>query len=570
MLNGAVSEDTGKQDAETSREKQKRLITICSAFLGIGCLGIVLAEYWSVLQPIKTPLALVCIAATIGLLHFASRSDQGEQDRIGAGTSGDKASGTSGPHGTINSSAAYSSLHGDAAESGSPADSPSGSVVTLNYTDKATGLGNKMRFVEKFKTVASRYAEAGEGLAAPFAVGVVNLDGMKPINDLFGFSGGDRLIEQCAMRLRAAVEEFGFVFRYDGDEFAFIIPDAKSTENVARLGKMLQDVLIAPFDIDGSSVRLSGSFGFAIYPDAGDNYDQIIGAIETALYNSKHKGRGRLTIYTPELESTVRENAILEQALRSAIADEAISPHYQPIISLQDGTLLGFEALARWIDPELGFISPAKFIPLAEERGIIAPLTEVLLLQAARTAADWPDDIFLSFNLSSAQLVDPTTAETILDTIRRAGLPPKRLEIEVTETAMMSDPETAAAIIEELHEAGVRISMDDFGTGQSSLGRLRELKLDKVKIDRAFIMAIGEDKPAEHIVRAILEMCAGLNLTVVAEGIEEINQAESLKTFGCHAGQGYLFGKPQNANKTMGYIREFRRVAKSDREAKIA
>ncbi len=143
--------------------------------------------------------------------------------------------------------------------------------------------------------------------------------------------------------------------------------------------------------------------------------------------------------------------------------------------------------------------------------------------------------------------------------IRRAGLPPHRLEIEVTETAIMSDPETASMIIDELHDAGIRISMDDFGTGQSSLGRLRELKLDKVKIDRAFIMAIGEDKPAEHIVRAILEMCAGLELTVVAEGIEELRQAESLKRYGCHAGQGYLFGKPQDAQRTMGYIREFQR-----------
>ncbi len=441
---------------------------------------------------------------------------------------------------------------------------------TLSYTDKSTGLGNKQRFQEKFKTIAAKYHGVPEGFETGFAVGIVNLDGMKPINDLFGFSGGDHLIKQCSMRLRAAIEDAGFVFRHDGDEFSFILPNASTPEKVIKAGKLLQDVLLAPFDIDGSSVRLSGSFGFAIYPDGGETIDKITASIETALYHSKQKGRGRFTIYSSEVEKTVRENAILEQALRRAIADNVIAPHYQPIISLQDGSLLGFEALARWIDPELGFVSPAKFIPLAEERGIIAPLTEVLLMQAARTAADWPDDLFLSFNLSSTQLVDPTTAEAILETIRRAGLPANRLEIEVTETAMMSDPETAAQIIEELHDAGVRISMDDFGTGQSSLGRLRELKLDKVKIDRAFIMAIGEDKPAEHIVRAILEMCAGLNLTVVAEGIEEVFQAESLKHFGCHAGQGYLFGKPQNATKTMGYIQEFRRMSKSDRELKIA
>lgn len=441
---------------------------------------------------------------------------------------------------------------------------------SLSLTDKQTGLGNKMRFFEKFRNLSKRHNDLPEDQRRPFAVGIVNLDGMKPINDLFGFEGGDRLIQQCSMRLRVAIENSGFVFRHNGDEFSIILPDASTHEAVNKIGKLLQDVLAAPFDIDGSSVRLSGSFGFALFPDAGESIEKVIASIETALYHSKRKGRGRLTIYSSEIEKTVRENAVLEQALRRAIADNLIAPHYQPIISLQDGSLLGFEALARWIDPELGFVSPAKFIALAEERGIIAQLTEALLLQAAKTAADWPDELFLSFNLSSTQLVDPNTAAAILETIKRSGLPPQRLEIEVTETAMMSDPETAAQIIEELHDAGVRISMDDFGTGQSSLGRLRELKLDKVKIDRAFIMAIGEDKPAEHIVRAILEMCAGLNLTVVAEGIEEITQAESLKHFGCHAGQGYLFGKPQNATKTMGYIREFSRIAKSDREAKIA
>jgi len=437
------------------------------------------------------------------------------------------------------------------------------------FTDKLTGLGNRQRFIEKFNNcvAASSYSQ---GEASCFAVGMVNLDGMKPINDLFGQVGGDHLIQQCSMRLRAAIEEHGFVFRNEGDEFAIILPQTRNEHELQEVAKLIQDVLLAPFDIDGTSVRISGSFGFAIYPDAGKSFEKVSSAIETALYHSKRKGRGRVTIYSPEVEQTVRENAILEQALRRAIDNNEIQPHFQPIISLQDGSLLGFEALARWIDADLGFVSPAKFIPLAEERGIIAPLTEVLLLQSARTAADWPDDLFLSFNLSSTQLVDPNTAQAILETIRRAGLPARRLEIEVTETAMMCDPETAAKIIEELHDAGVRISMDDFGTGQSSLGRLRELKLDKVKIDRAFIMAIGEDKPAEHIVRAILEMCAGLNLTVVAEGIEEVDQAESLKHFGCQAGQGFLFGKPQNATKTAGYIREFRRIAKSDREVKIA
>ena len=426
-------------------------------------------------------------------------------------------------------------------------------LVSLAYTDRLTRLGNRQRMIEKFSTLADEFSKD----SIPFLVGMADMDGMKPINDLYGMDGGDEILKQCAQRLSAAVENDGFVFRVRGDEFGFLFPSIRDQEGAEQIGQILQEVLQAPFDLNGSSVRLSGSFGFALFGEGGSDYDKVMRNIESALYHSKRGGRGRITVFSTQIEELLLETARMEQALRRAIANNEVRPHFQPIISLQTGELLGFESLARWIDHELGFVSPAKFIPLAEERGIIAPLTEKLLHQAAKVAASWPGNIFLSFNLSSVQLVDPNTAKNIIAIINKAGLPPQRLEIEVTETAMMSDPETASMIIDELHNAGIRISMDDFGTGQSSLGRLRELKLDKVKIDRAFIMAIGEDKPAEHIVRAILEMCAGLELTVVAEGIEEIVQAESLKQYGCHAGQGYLFGKPQDEHRTMGYIKEF-------------
>ena len=439
-------------------------------------------------------------------------------------------------------------------------------LVSLAYTDRLTRLGNQQRMIEKFKSMVEDRRQGDKG----FLVGVADMDGMKPINDLYGFEGGDEILKQCAQRLSAAMEKDGFVFRIRGDEFGFLLPDVKDQAGAEKIGRILQEVLQAPFDLDGRTVRLSGSFGFALYPDAGHSYEAVMKNIESALYYSKRAGRGRITIFSKEIEDIILENARMEQALRRAIANNEVRPYFQPIISLQDGKLLGFEALARWIDPELGFVSPAKFVPLAEERGIISALTDKLLLHAARVASSWPEEIFLSFNLSSVQLVDPSTATSIIKTIEKAGLPANRLEIEVTETAMMSDPETASMIIDELHEAGIRISMDDFGTGQSSLGRLRELKLDKVKIDRAFIMAIGEDKPAEHIVRAILEMCAGLDLTVVAEGIEEMNQAESLKRYGCHAGQGFLFGKPQDEHKTMGYIREFIGTGGKESEDRIA
>jgi len=424
---------------------------------------------------------------------------------------------------------------------------------TLDRTDYMTKLSNKLRMIEKFY----RLSESEDFERRTFTVGLVNLDGMKPINDLYGRAAGNEIIKQCALRLAAAVEEDGFIYRYEGDEFSFIFPNLRREEDVEQKGELLQDVLLAPFDLEGSTVRLSGSFGFAVFPHAGSTFDTVMANAETALYHSKRNGRGRVTVYTNQVEEETRETARMEQALRRAVAQHHVVPHFQPIISLADGKLLGFEALARWTDEELGVVSPGKFIPLAEERGIIAAMTNSLLHQAAGAASDWPNDMFLSFNLSSTQLVDLSTAGNIKRIATEAGLPLNRLEIEVTETAIMSDPQTAALIIDELHESGIRVSMDDFGTGQSSLGRLRELKLDKVKIDRDFIKAIGEDRSAEHIIRAILEMCEGLGLTVVAEGIEMLHQAESLKRFGCHAAQGFLFGRPQDALRTRVYIRHF-------------
>jgi EAL domain-containing protein (putative c-di-GMP-specific phosphodiesterase class I) len=210
--------------------------------------------------------------------------------------------------------------------------------------------------------------------------------------------------------------------------------------------------------------------------------------------------------------------------------------------------------LARWNDPELGMISPAVFVPVAEERGFIDALSESLLRKAAETALTWPRELFLSFNLSSAQLMDPNIADTILSILGRVGLDPRRLELEITETAVMSCADTAERIIADLRKAGVRISLDDFGTGQSSLGRLRDFSFDKIKIDRAFVSRIRTDRPSEHIIKAILTMCEGLDLEVVAEGIEEPLEAEKLKRLGCSMGQGYFYGRPVDALATSQYL----------------
>jgi EAL domain-containing protein (putative c-di-GMP-specific phosphodiesterase class I) len=246
----------------------------------------------------------------------------------------------------------------------------------------------------------------------------------------------------------------------------------------------------------------------------------------------------------------------LEQALRNAIIANEVDVHFQPIVNLKTDTVVGFEALARWIDKDLGFVSPATFVPLAEERGFIDSLSETLLRKAAEAALSWPKELFLSFNLSSAQLTDPTTTQNIISMISRTGLDLSRLELEITETAMMTDPDTAQKIVSELRAVGVRISLDDFGTGQSSLGRLRDFAFDKVKIDRSFVCRITSDSASEHIVKAVIMMCEGLKLEVVAEGIEDFAEALKLKALGCGMGQGYFYGKPVDAEATLKYLNE--------------
>ncbi|TJW70107.1 MAG: EAL domain-containing protein, partial [Mesorhizobium sp.] len=230
-------------------------------------------------------------------------------------------------------------------------------------------------------------------------------------------------------------------------------------------------------------------------------------------------------------------------------------------VDLSTRRTIGFETLARWTDRDLGMVPPSVFIPIAEERGIIGPLSQLVLRKATEAARSWPKDLFLSFNLSPSQLVDQNTGLHILAILERTGFDPRRLEIEITETGLMTDPASAEKIVQDLRRVGIRVSLDDFGTGQSSLGRLREFHFDKLKIDRAFVSSILDDRPSEHIIRAILAMCEGLGMDVVAEGIEEEAQADRLVQFGCAGGQGYLFGKPADADATLGYLRDSYRGA---------
>lgn len=425
-------------------------------------------------------------------------------------------------------------------------------LQAMAYTDPLTGLGNRYRMRDRVSLLAAERASD----PAPFTIGIANLDSFKPINDLFGAEAGDEILCQVAHRLKACIPDGATVTRHDGDEFAFLLPLVFERVGAEKFGQMIREVLSAPYDLGDRNVRLSASFGFAIYPFAGEAFEDLLKNAETALYRSKRRGRGQITVYSKEIAQEMKRATQLEQALRNAIISDAIDVHFQPIVSLADNEVVGFEALARWNDADLGFVSPAVFVPLAEERGFIDALSETLLRKAAEAALSWPRELFLSFNLSSAQLMDPGTSSSILAILARVGFDPHRLELEITETAVMSSADTAHRILGDLRAAGVRISLDDFGTGQSSLGRLRDFIFDKVKIDRAFVSRINSDRASEHIIKAILAMCEGLDLQVVAEGIEDYAEAAKLRSLGCAMGQGYYYGKPADSVATLRYLHE--------------
>ena len=428
-------------------------------------------------------------------------------------------------------------------------------LAELTYSDALTGMPNRRRFMSKLKDLFQQRQASKK----PFAIGLIDLDGFKQINGIYGHSAGDDVVRQVALRLEGFAGSHGFMARFSGGQFALLAPNISSEEEAAELGSLLSEVVNAPYDVEGRRVRISGSFGFAMFPDFAETPERLVECAETALGRAGKNSVREICVYSASLDETLKHEARIEQALRRAIADRAIRPHFQPIVDLKSERVIGFESLARWHDDELGQVSPGIFIPIAEERGLIGEITELLLHEATIEAADWPSDIFLSFNLSTEQLADPLTSLKIMAILAKTGFDPKRLEIEITETAVMSDPEMADEIINALRQSGIRIALDDFGTGHSSLGYLRRLRLDKVKIDRCFVMDVDQEKESAHIVRAILEMCAGLKLKVVAEGIEEPAQLSSLKTFGCDAGQGYIFGKAMSASQTQTYLTESRR-----------
>ncbi|MDE2362132.1 MAG: EAL domain-containing protein [Hyphomicrobiales bacterium] len=411
--------------------------------------------------------------------------------------------------------------------------------LRLANIDSLTELPNRRQFFDRLAQCVERHRRGGK-----FYVGVLDLDGFKPVNDVFGHIIGDRVLVECAARFRAAIGDRYFVARLGGDEFGLIIENVDDDAAVIEIGNLVCGAIRVPFTFDDAIATLSASIGFAEFPLAADSPRQLYERSDYALYYAKQNARGEPAIFSLDHENQMKGVAVIEQCLRRADLDSELVLHFQPLYHVSSGQLVGFEALARWISPELGLVAPDKFIRVAERSEIIYAVTRVLLRKALDAALSWPSNLRLSFNLSARDLISPVAITQIVALIESSAFPANRIDLEITETALMTDFDCARLAIHELKRVGVRISLDDFGSGYSSLSYVHRLPLDKIKIDRSFVQEMEASDLARDIVKTLVAMCRNLKLDCVTEGIETSEQLRLLKSFGCTLAQGYFFSKP--------------------------
>lgn len=413
-------------------------------------------------------------------------------------------------------------------------------ISHLAHHDSLTGLGNRTLFNERLDHAIRDVASSGRSLALL----TIDLSRFKSVNDLYGHRVGDQLLTLVAARISQNLRRDDTVARLGGDEFAIIQPYAEQPAAAAGLARRFVETLGRPFEINGQMVSIGASIGVALCPDNAQTPQSLLQASDLALDRAKRDGRDTFCFFDAGMDIRFRERRMLEQDLRQAIEREQLTVDYQPFFDCASMTVGGFEALARWHHETRGPISPAEFIPIAEEASLIMPLGRFVLQTACRTALSWPADYKLAVNLSPVQFHNPHLADDIIEIITDVGLPPARLELEVTESVLIDDVDRTLAVLIKLKAHGIRIALDDFGTGYSSLSTLRRFPFDKLKIDRSFVQNLGTDDDAAAIVRAILALGVSLRLEVIAEGVETTIQLEALKTGGCNLVQGFLLGRP--------------------------
>lgn len=415
-------------------------------------------------------------------------------------------------------------------------------MAHMAYHDGLTDLPNRAAFLQAL----TQMIEACAGTDEEFAVLSMDLDGLKEVNDVFGHAIGDKLLIEVAQRIQNAARG-GVVARLSGDEFGMLI-DGNQPATAIALAEQLCDALTREFQIDGRSVRASVTIGISVFPHNGRDAASMLANAGAALFRAKQKSPGTIGLYQPEMDQQVRDRRVLHQDLSHAVANGELSLHFQPQAnsgrSVADSEIIGFEALARWHHPQRGMVSPAEFIPLAEESGLIVQMGAWILRQACREAASWPKPLQVAVNLSPAQFMHGDVVGLVHSILLETGLSPGRLELEITEGVLIEDFDRGLALLRRLKALGVRISMDDFGSGYSSLSYLQAFPFDKIKIDRGFVMNLGRNPQSAAIIRAVIDLGHGLDMSIIAEGVETVEQLGFLADEGCDGVQGYLIGKP--------------------------
>jgi diguanylate cyclase (GGDEF)-like protein len=417
-------------------------------------------------------------------------------------------------------------------------------ITHLAHYDALTDLPNRAMFHEHLRGALAAIVD-GEQVAVHY----IDIDEFKGVNDALGHLVGDELLKSIAAGLNRCGGETDFVARLGGDEFAIVQSAVRSLDDVTDLVARVFAAIREPFDCKGHQLATDASIGIALAPGHGAELDQILKNADLAMYAAKAAGRRTYRFFEPEMDARVRERRQLETDLRYAIAHSGLDVYYQPCVSLKDDTITGCEALVRWRHPERGMVSPAEFIPIAEDTGLINEIGEWVLATACRDAATWPDDIRLAVNVSPVQFKSGTLALKIMAALAASNLPASRLELEITEAVLIRDDDAALAILHQLRAIGVRIALDDFGTGYSSLSYLHRFPFDKIKIDRCFVEDIAGPDGSSSIVQAVVNLAAARRMTTTAEGVETEEQRRLLRALGCSEMQGYLFSAAKPADK---------------------
>lgn len=413
--------------------------------------------------------------------------------------------------------------------------------LLLAELDHLTQLPNRRRF---FSDLEQAMSTSSGGLT----VALVDLDGFKPVNDIFGHAAGDEVLVQAAKRLTEQANG-AHVARLGGDEFAVILPATMGEEAVVEWGRRTCAALSDPYPVEGAVAHVSGTIGLSGLQVAGVSARQLVERADYALYAAKQSRAGCPLFYTRDHDGEVRRAALIAQGLRSESLEDELHIVYQPIIDTHKETIISVEALARWSSPDLGSIPPDEFVSVAENTGAINRLTPILLKKALRDAKRWPDSVRLSFNLSAHDLMAQDALAALLSVVSSSGVSPGRLDFEVTETVLMSDLTRAKAAVERLRHEGFGVSLDDFGTGHSSLSRVHQLALDKIKIDRSFVSNLETSPAASGVTKTVIDMCRNLGLVCIVEGVETHDQELRLRQFGARYMQGYLFARPQSGKE---------------------